>query len=655
MGLNDSYYRIDFREQTRQVQIYDYLVFVCGEDVTAYTKSIEVTFTNRTGPGSATIIFANPFDQWLITKANLKNHWRKAKDRYSELPKFNIYNKKLKLSKKQNTPPSKDAGNNSTKVKTTPLDNVEEQTSPEEYQDFLQRYSFGPGTCIFSKLDPVKIYMRNPYNDPDVTDYWMPWFTGTVDSKPFTTDFITGDSSITLNCFDLRAAMQAMRVAVNPYKNNLLTATQSPGTGIQGSLDNEIILGADSPYFKDYLPTQKDSVSDHLSNIYAGKPFVDAVSLLITGKTGWVNKEGTNNPVVQGEGIGSFTPGEVYRYRNPESPVKGTANIQVIDLTQWDLLCLFGSKKRFWTLQECINEGKDSFFDGKSHPFIGKLHWLLPSENLNVASLLQSTAVGPGDIMGTPDWTDRYSLLTQMCNLVDYEFTITAPGDIVLEFPMYDINPKNFKHSPVYQTEMHVRSESISDEGGEILSGLQASSLSSQQGTQEQQSQINEIQTQAAQQAKVDDFRVLVFSNVLAAKYGAKIQSVSFTGASTPQALLKLAIVEFQKRLAEANKLSLTMEFRPYLRPNRPFLYAEQNRLRLGKINTVSYNMAVFEAPTMNLSLGCVRLPLQQGGDTVFQHITGGETFAMSYNQVLETPNVGIYAQTIKTPKGTSK
>lgn len=639
---------INYQEQQRQVQIYDYLVFVNGVEISNYSKSIEVSHTNRTAPGSATITLANPYDQWIMTVANLKGAYRLANDRFSERPKWLMYNKKKAYSANLVISRTGGAANpaNFGGSVSPPAENITAETDQSlvatKAEDFLERYSFGPGTCIFSKMDTVKVYIRDPYSDPDTTDQWIPFFTGTVDTKPLVTNFISGESTVTLNCFDIRHSMQGMRISINPYKNILPVLNPgSSGGGIQtsGTTNANIIrFSSDSVgFFKDYYPSVNDTSAPSFTNIFAGKTFVDAVSMIITGKTQWV-KEGGDG-LEEGPGVGYFENGTVYRYANPnQSMQSGGAQAIHTDLSGWDNLCLFGDVGDFWTYQQCMTEGQDSFWDGASHPFTGSLHWLVPGEGLAVSSLIQEVVGGVSDIAGSPDWTDRYSLLMQMATQVDYEFTVTGAGDIVFEFPMYDFKPENFSQHPgVYSTEMHVKSENISDEGGEVVAGLECVSVSSQLGNTEKQQQLNATD----RQLNVSDWRVLVFSNVLAAKYGAKIQSVSFTGVRDQAGMNKLALVEFQKRLAEANKLSLDMVFRPYLRPNRPFQYAERNRARLGKINTVGFNMPVFQEPSMSLSLGCVRLPLYNvtTGVTSFQHITSAEAMALSYNEILEPPS----------------
>jgi hypothetical protein len=633
-----------YTEQQRQVQIYDYLVYVCGVEISAYTKSIEVVHTNRSGPGSATIVLANPFDQWILTEANLKapaGIWNMGRGKYSERPKADIYKRKKNLSNRliiKRKKPSNEKAVGATSP-SQPAENMKEEIDPEatfktRIEDFLQRYSFGPGSCIFSKMDTVKIFIRNPYDDPDTTDRWIPFFTGFVDAKPFTTNYITGESSVTLTCFDIRQAMQGMRISANPYSNTILAngSTDSSVSVQQPTADQVLSFTSDSAgFFKDFYPKPNAPTATGYTNVFADKPFVDAISMIITGLTGWVN--GTvKDAVLEGSGVGEFSIGLIYRYMNKNNPDKGAKPKAVTDLSEWDNLCLFGFRRDFWTLQDCKEAGQDSFYDGKRHPFTGMLHWLLPGEKLLISDMITSTTDGANNVMSNPEWTDRLALITQMCNQVDYEFTVTGAGDIVFEFPMYDFNPEAFQEHPgVYQTQMHVMSDNISDESGEVIAGLEAVSTSPHQGNKEIDSDLNNPEVR---QTGTSQKRVVVFSNVLASKYGAKIHSVSFTGINET-ALPQMAMIEFQKRLAEANKLSLNMVFRPYLRPNRPFKYAERNRLRMGKITTVSYSMPVLAEPTMSLTLGCVKVPIRKNGINVFQQITGSEAFPLSYNEVL--------------------
>jgi len=134
------------------------------------------------------------------------------------------------------------------------------------------------------------------------------------------------------------------------------------------------------------------------------------------------------------------------------------------------------------------------------------------------------------------------------------------------------------------------------------------------------------------------DVRSVVISNVLASKYGAKIANQTFSGVITKAALDKITLLEFQKRNAEANKLSVNFTFRPFLRPNRPLLHQEKNRI--GKTTAVRLSLPNFQQePQVSATLGCVRLPFLKNGKIEYQHIAGGYEMALSYNAILESPD----------------
>jgi len=627
---------VNFTEQIRGVQLIDFLVYVCGVEISPYIKSMEVSHSDRGGIGSVSLVLANPFDQWILTEQNLRGQFRRSKDRYSEDPKARIYYKKkafsnLRIKPKQNNP-QKGTG---LQYDGDDKSNIDPVVDTLVASNLLDRYTFGPGTCVFSKLDPIRIFLKNPSDSSD-KNRWVPFYTGTIDTRPFTTDFVSGESSIMIGSYDVRGAMQGMRVSLNPYPNTIM---QAGAPGVAGSNPSVITFNSDDVgFFKDYYPSLTQSNSA-FSNVFAGKRFVDAVSLIVTGQTEWVN---SNKLTVtkEGTGIGSFEPGEVIRYlpAGARRSVKSPNTERTLE--KWDNLCLFGESKTWWSEAKCRQWGEGSFYDGKFHPFVGKMHFLLPDSSLDISTMLDSNFDGVNGIMANPDWTDRYTLLSQICSNIDYQWGVTGAGDIIFEFPMYDLRPENFgSNSTIYIADRHVLRENISDEGGEVLAGLESSSVSANIGERDAQQQVNETERLLG----VSNMRKVVFSNTLAWKYGAKIHHVSFTGVSTPEALARLTLIEFQKRLAEANKLSLDIIFRPMLRPNRPLLYNEPKRNRLGKTTNVSFGFSMFTEPTMSVGIGCVRTPIMQtdasGKRTIqYQHIAGGIGMALSYNELLEGP-----------------
>jgi hypothetical protein len=615
---------ISFKEQQRTVLYHDYMVFVCGVDISPWVQSLEITYTDRNGPGSADIVLTNPFNQWILTSDNFNNIYRNTNDRFSEKAKLKIYNRKQELSQqffiRYNTSRHKSS-----------------KDPKSAMEDFQRRYSFGPGSCIFSKFDTVKIFIKNPYDSPS-TDRWIPAFTGTIGNRPVTSNYVTGASSVSLHCYDIRATMTGMRIAVNGFNNSMWQTSE-------GGKKNTIFIDSDAAgFFKDYYPTNNQRVAgtDH---IFSGFSFVDMVSLIVTGRYNWVSpssksKSGPNG-VVGGQGTGFFSPGKVIKYSNPKN-TQAIESGKVGSLESWDNLCLFGTKSDFWTKKECVSIGENSFWQDKHSPLHGQMHFLIPASGLQISGMIRTSFEGLNNIMATPDWTDRFSLISKVCQQIDYEWSVTGNGDIIFEFPMYDFLPENFGgHNTVYTVEKHLESDMISEEEGEVISGLESQSLSPSlvQGEMMKPfAQAAQAQAVLGQLTYDLPVRAVVYSNVLASKYGVKLANQTFTGVANLQALEKISAIEFSKRLADANKLSMTFTYRPYLRPNRPLLHQEKNRV--GRITSVRLSLPSYDqSPAISVSLNCVKTPLLKNSKIEYQTIAGGEAMPISYNAIYERPD----------------
>lgn len=631
---------IRFVERQRTIYLHDFIVYIAGVDVSPYVKNLSIIYTDRNSPGSCDIVLTNPFDQWLLRLDNFHGTWRLAEGKYSEKPKYKIFQNKRALSAQtvqiKNDPQRTDPNN-----ATTPPPPFDPTTTAGtqaglQYltdQDFMQRYTFGPGSCVFSRFDTVKVYIKNP-SDPEASDRWIPAFTGTVEGHPFTTDFVNGKSNINLTCYDCRHILQGMRIAVNPVTNNNFTVLQSTANGQQAVIDQW-----DAGFFKDIYPTNTRNVL--YENVFAGQSFVDSVSLILTGKTNWVNGSKAVDGFA-GAAFGFFQPGQVYRYANPKnaSGKAGTTGNFVTDLESWDNLCLFGMTGDFWTEQQCRSNGQNSFWNSSlansntsTTPLNGSVHWLIPAEGLNITNTITQSTAGLTNVTGNLDWSDRYSLLSNFLKKVDYECTVSGAGDIILEFPMYDFYPKNFgSNSTIYTVDKHIKDESVSDESGDIVTGLEVTTTSV------------DIAVSAADQTTGNPQhsqlgigpRCVVVSPIMASRYGVRVQAMTLTGIAK-SALQAFAVYEFQKLLADSNKLSFALSYRPYLRPNRPILHATRNRL--GHSTTVTLNLqAPNEVCTTSIAMNCVRTPIYRDGDISYMHVTGGAAMALSYNSVFENP-----------------
>lgn len=619
---------INFVERQRSFEIYDFLVFVCGVDVSPYVQTLDIHYCDRAGINSADITLLNPFDQWVLTNQNFANIWRTTNvlsDRYSETAKYNIYKAKKNLSYDLTVATFAPNAN----AFSTPSQAANKVLLQAQRSDFLQRYAFGPNSVVFSKFDPVKIFIRNPFAADTNDSQWMPAFTGTLENKPFNTNYVTGASSIQLTCYDIRAAMSGMRVAVNPYQNSFF----------QGN-PNRASFGATVGLFQDLYLTQSDGGvgrDQAFDNIFYGMNYVDAQSLLVTGQVGWVNG-GSAVQQSKVKGIGNFQPGQVVRYA-PASVAGPFSKPVVSNLEDWDNLCLFGEgdaegntpAKTWWTRKQCIFAGKNSFWGQEYSPIEGSLHWLIPADGLTITDMI--TGNGPGVITAEINWTNRFDLMNQMAKQVDYEMTVTGNGDIIMEFPMYDFDPSHFgNNSTIYTLDHHVVSDQISDETGQILSALEINSV----GIDIASAAVDRA-TQAAPSIvqPSDTKRAVIVNDVLAARYGARVQNATYAGVTSLNQLIRLGMIDFHRRLAEANKCSFEMSFRPFIRPNRPILHKTRNRL--GKSSTVQLTFPALQECKSSIQLSCVRLPVvNTDGSIGYQHISGGSGFPISYNQIYE-------------------
>jgi hypothetical protein len=673
-----------FKEKQRTVMLHDYLVFICGVDVSAFVESLDVAYTDRSGPGSVDIVLSNPFDQWMLNLQNLAGSFRNTSDRYSEKAKYQIYQAKKRLSKQLSITGANAAAAQFLEDGPDGLVDLNPNVTPAAIQlaaasDFQERYGFGPGSCIFSRFDTVRVFLKNPFDAPD-TDRWLPFFCGTTTVHPMASDYVNGRSTVSIQAYDIRAIMAAMRVAVNPY-NIFSFAGAASTAGQTASSRTALFNSAAAGFFKDIYPNGGVQRAGNTDNIFAGLSFVDMVSMVITGRTNWVSpasnlvttlpptdpNEGGLPGIVNGQGIGFFVPGQVFRYGNSKNTSINDPNPVVTDLEAWDFLCLFGVSRttnkpfnRFLTEHECNIIGKDSFWTGKHTPLNGQMHFLLPAKGLQISDMVRSSFNGINNIMGSPDWTNRYQLVTQVCQQVDYEWSVTGMGDIIFEFPMYDFFPSNFgANKNIYTVNMHAIRDNISDEGGEVLSALESQSTSSDFVKGGVDETLNAL---AQGLATEEDKRAVAYSNVLASRYGAIVQSVTFAGVTSRKALQQLTTIEFQKRIAEINKLNLEFSYRPFLRPNRPLLHQEKNRI--GKIIAVRYSLPNFQQePTVSITLGTVRLPILvkdpvSGKQSIqYTHINGGPSMSLSYNAIFEDPTLvgnsaasGIINQTPNNP-----
>lgn len=644
-----------FKEKARRAYVHDFRLFVCGVEISRNVSDLKINTTNRSAPGSLEFTVQNPFDKWVMTPKNFAGQFRGGNERYSEAAKRFIYLRKKELSKKyviKRKNPEETVG------RSQQFPYPDDSVNIKSAEDFLQRYAFGPGSLIFNRFDTVKLFLKHPL-DPYESDRWYPAFTGTIENKPETTNYLNGESSVSITAYDIRATMSGMRISANPFQNDFFAQQAGVGTSL-------VVFSDDAGFFKDWYPNlndlQRANIGPTADNIFAQKAFVDVISMITTGMTGWVNNL-TYNPAYGagklagpfpsvGPGVGEFKPGHVYRYL-PKKRAGTPENAKVSrTLEEWDDLCLLGTdlnghrRTQFLTLNEVNNIGHNSFWLQAHSPLNRRVHFLIPDATLNCANMVRETFDGLKNITAPPDWVTRYELVQKICQDLDYEWSVNGDGDMLFEFPMYDFFPEDFgNNSGLYIVSQDLKDHQIADESGEVLSGLET--VVSGRPDIVDDGKTNALRdgihaTFGIQKETDTALRKIAVSPILASRYGARVQQKTFFGVSDPNALLALTLFEFQKRLADCNHTSMNFDYRPFLRPNRPLLH--EPRSRMGRTTNVSVSIPAYgREATISVGLNAVRTPvLIKGADgkmiRKFQTIAGGEKFPLSYNANFEPP-----------------
>lgn len=583
-------FRLTFRELHDDVQLHDFMLFIQGVDVAPWTTgSLSWTYAGAEGQNTLTVTLDNAFDRFVLTKANLKGSWRAGSDaEFSEQAKRSIYN----LKKSKNL-----------------LDTLTNQL----------RWALHPNRMIFSKYDPVRLFIRDPYSESE--NYWIPAFTGYVVSPTGDDDYLTGTQNIQLSCADIREPMQRMRVQVNAPK------------GI-GTHELEPIFN-NAGMFSDLLEQMAIGTKE-LKHRLSELKFEEMMSLLITGVVGGDVALRSNTFV----GVGDFTQGD-YFFMEPRTDDKGAEKFYVwrtredigvarpdSSLEEWNRLILFGADMNYLSKARCIEIGKGTTTDGEHRPDAQRLHMLLPRDGTPWTSLVN---VQLPEIVGSREWINRADFIRQIVEMVGYQWFVTASGDIIFEFGQMDFLPQFYgAFKNVYEYDYHLISDNFGDEVGNPPAALVA---------------VGGYDFQLAGGAGDTNEALLprawVESNMIASKYGVTVETVTFPYTTDVDLLCLLAAVAYAKRLSEANTISFQSVYRPYLFPNRPQLI--KPRERMATIETVSHTLNILGEPSTQVEVKYVRF---KGADGVYRLICGTPDAPITYRNFAGTfvaapPGVG--------------
>jgi hypothetical protein len=516
------------------------------------------------------------------------------------------------------------------------------------------------GSLVFHKFDPVRLFIRNPLSrgssDPN-KDQWTCEFTGYLDTKPYSQNYINGQSVINISCQDIRLLMSTMRVQTNP----MATVANENTLFFDGKKNKPAKEDATSGFFNDLLTNDGGVKRTH---VLAARTFVDSIKFLLFGIQ-------RNGATARNGQVGKLTEGITKRF-DPSDGNRETL------LEEWNNLIVFGAtplpssadaaaltpegattdvdgnpltvdttafeqfpfgqaaqqgklaiRGTFLTQTEMLSLGATTVWEGNGSPDNARVHFLLPASTAPLNNLVEFTS-SDSRFDTRVEFVSRLDLLNQMCKSIDYQMYVTGIGDIVFEFPMYDFLPEDFNqmYENLYTVRDHLISDNINDEGGQPISALEVLS----------RTQRVELQGGAdlggAQErdgfGNSSELRRTIFSNVLASRIGIHVETHSIPGIVDQDKLTQYAYIEFNKRIANYNQFEMTSTFRPYIGVNRPIYHVRKERI--GITSGASYTWNIRQDVSLGMSL---RYPRKLEGDKM-RFITGGQKTPMSYNAIFD-------------------
>lgn len=603
-----------FQEERNAVYYHNIKVFICGADVTPYlTSQISINKADRDGINSCTFSLSNAMRCFEMTRENLVNQKFRMDDSYSpsghyaEDAKFQIYT--YKSSNKFNTQVGVQSfGATLSQGKILRANNATRDES-QASSSATSRYPFTVGSLVFHKYDPIRVFVMDPTDRTG--SKWTCEFAGYLDSKPYTQDYVSGLSTINISAQDIRMLMQQMRTQTNPApqtnNENALLAT-GPGKVTQQTID--------AGFFNDLVANKKQ-----ISHVLAGFTFRQTIKYLIFGNDAKFDKDGTFTTSTKRGAIGALrdTPSVYY---DPATAVEARALLE-----DWNNVIQFGEKKRYLTLGEMLDMGKGTTPDGVGSPDAQFVRTLFPANGAPLVNMVGYSIEG-ASVTAKIDWASRLELLNQMCKGVDYQFYVTGMGDLIFEFPMYDFDPPHYNevYNLLYTFEKQFISDDINDEGGTAISALVVTSdylFSEVEQNNPESGKVDVGTTTGIQKIRT------IFSNPLASRIGMQVETYNVPQVKDHNRLVQLGMMEFMKRVANYDRFSMNVSYRPHLGVNRPMYHALKDRI--GITRSVNYSWRLREDATVSMDLFLTR---KKEGDGKYRYITGGEATPISYNSI---------------------
>lgn len=332
------------------------------------------------------------------------------------------------------------------------------------------RYPFQDGQCIFHSGDPVRVFLRSPFNPTE----WFYGATGYVSDWKERMDK-TGLRTVTITVEDSLRLLRLARLTTNPsiYDIEVLKAANIDAilrTWYQDNLANlslpellfVVLFGKESGINKKRLKVSGSSKLDQtpgLSYTRRGVHGVSADAELDPTGVGAFNRDESKIYVLGAsdesteEALGSLKPDtetidslhdwqEAMDHRVRPEDILSLALPSVANEAAEQLASFVDPESQRVNIQDVITEIGE-------HPEMypvdyGRLLVLLPASlgagsriEVMFKDLVQGMAI-------KTDFTTRLQLIYNVVERLDYSFYATPKGDIVAEMPLYAFDPSHF-------------------------------------------------------------------------------------------------------------------------------------------------------------------------------------------------------------------
>ena len=436
MSVKELY---NFSESRFLTLSHELRVYIFGADVTPWLRGdLSVTYGSRDSFNTVAFELANPKKIWQLTKDNLAKKWRRSGDEYSEQGKLSVFRIKndSKLNPAFTVSTIGQDYSGSFKGEAPKISSVglpkDRLRVPSENSE--RPYRLAVNDCIFSKHDPIRIFMKNPYRIEETKKgkpppgEWMEVFCGFVQEHPITTNHLTGESTLRINGYCIKQMLNRMRVRVNPFQGTDIDKQPQFSKG----------------FYADFV---HPSTSNHP---YAISTLENTIKELILGSSTLKAGQKLKKDEANGKtALGDFRMGNTICY-DPKAPGNTLEN--------WHLMTMFGVNKvafptgpgnDLWlTTEEMSKVGESTVIseDYYAPPPSGRyLHLLLPIGGTGAAKLVQSTIDQATNTK--VEWTSKWDIIREFAGHLDFQVLTSPSGDILVEFPMYGFTPHLF--SPI--------------------------------------------------------------------------------------------------------------------------------------------------------------------------------------------------------------